>query len=156
MVRRKDMACSFYCNRNPKSYIPSCIMGHSTSTWTTFYPIWTFSPLEWTTVTKKFPVSSNGWKERLKRNFYSLGYYCTPNLSIHQNSTQELTWNFLVTLEWTCLQAWTFYIYPPLCPRGQKPPLFSFEPKNERTYFLISALASENGSNQKSEGTLLY
>ena len=36
--------------------------------------------------------------ERLKRNFYSLGYYCTPNLSIHQNSTQELTWNFLVTL----------------------------------------------------------
>ena len=37
--------------------------------------------------------------ERLKRNFYSLGYYCTPNLSIHQNSTQKLTWNFLVTLE---------------------------------------------------------
>ena len=36
--------------------------------------------------------------ERLKRNFYSLGYYCTPNLSIHQNSTQKLTWNFLVTL----------------------------------------------------------
>ena len=35
----------------------------------------------------------------LKRNFYSLGYYCTPNLSIHQNSTQELTWNFLVTLK---------------------------------------------------------
>ena len=50
------------------------------------------------TVTRKFPVSSNGWKERLKHNFYSLGYYCTPNLSIHQNSTQELTWNFLVTL----------------------------------------------------------
>ena len=50
------------------------------------------------TVTRKFPVSFNGWKERLKRNFYSLGYYCTPNLSIHQNSTQELTWNFLVTL----------------------------------------------------------
>ena len=37
--------------------------------------------------------------ERLKRNFYYLGYYCTPNLSIHQNSTQKLTWNFLVTLE---------------------------------------------------------
>ena len=36
--------------------------------------------------------------ERLKRNFYSLGYYCTPNLSIHQHSTQKLTWNFLVTL----------------------------------------------------------
>ena len=28
--------------------------------------------------------------QRLKRNFHSLGYYCTPNLSIHQNSTQEL------------------------------------------------------------------
>ena len=34
--------------------------------------------------------------------------------------------------------------------------LFSFEPKNKRNYFLISALASKNGSNQKSEGTLLY
>ena len=32
--------------------------------------------------------------------------------------------------------------------------LFSFEPKNERNYFLISALASKNGSNQKNEGTL--
>ena len=31
-------------------------------------------------------------------NFHYLGYYCSPNLSIHQNSTQELTWNFLVTL----------------------------------------------------------
>ena len=41
----------------------------------------------------------NGCMERLKRNFYSLGYYCTPNISIHQNSTQELTWNFLVTLK---------------------------------------------------------
>ena len=46
------------------------------------------------TVTRKFPVYSNGWKERLKCNFHSLGYYRTPNLSIHQNSTQELTWNF--------------------------------------------------------------
>ena len=44
------------------------------------------------TVTRKFPVSSNGCMERLKCNFYSFGYYCTPNLSIHQNSTQELTW----------------------------------------------------------------
>ena len=34
--------------------------------------------------------------------------------------------------------------------------LFSFEPKNERHYFLISALASKNGSNQKNGGTLLY
>ena len=33
--------------------------------------------------------------------------------------------------------------------------LFSFEPKNEQI-FLISALASKNGPNQKSEGTLLY
>ena len=32
-------------------------------------------------------------------NFHYLGYYCSPNLSIHQNSTQELTWNFLVTLD---------------------------------------------------------
>ena len=31
--------------------------------------------------------------------------------------------------------------------------LFSFEPKNEQNYFLISALASEYGSNQKNEGT---
>ena len=34
--------------------------------------------------------------------------------------------------------------------------LFSFEPKNEQNYFLISALASKNGSNKKNEGTLLY
>ena len=34
--------------------------------------------------------------------------------------------------------------------------MFSFEQKNKQNYFLISALASENGSNQKSEGTLLY
>ena len=34
--------------------------------------------------------------------------------------------------------------------------LFSFEPKNEQNHFLISALASKNGSNQKSEGILLY
>ena len=33
--------------------------------------------------------------------------------------------------------------------------LFSFEPKNERNVFLICALASKNGSNQKNEGTLL-
>ena len=36
--------------------------------------------------------------ERLMCNFHYLGYYCSPNLSIHQNSSQELTWNFLVTL----------------------------------------------------------
>ena len=29
--------------------------------------------------------------------------------------------------------------------------LFSFEPKNEQNYFLISALASKNGLNQKNE-----
>ena len=34
--------------------------------------------------------------------------------------------------------------------------LFTFEPKNERNYFFISALASKKGSNQNSEGTLLY
>ena len=30
--------------------------------------------------------------------------------------------------------------------------LFSLEPKNELNYFLISALASKNGMNQKHEG----
>jgi hypothetical protein len=35
-----------------------------------------------------------------------LGYYCTPNLSIHQNSTQKLTWNFLVTLAKTFTENW--------------------------------------------------
>ena len=34
--------------------------------------------------------------------------------------------------------------------------LFSFEPKHKQNYFLISALASKNGSNQKNECTLLY
>ena len=34
--------------------------------------------------------------------------------------------------------------------------LFSFEPKTQRNYFLISALPSKNESNQKNEGTLLY
>ena len=34
--------------------------------------------------------------------------------------------------------------------------LFSFEPKNERNYFSISAPASKNESNQKNEGSLLY
>ena len=52
----------------------------------------------WFTVTRKFPVNSNGRIERLMCNFHYLGYYCSPNLSIHQNSTQEPTWNFLVTL----------------------------------------------------------
>ena len=36
--------------------------------------------------------------ERLMCNFHYWGYYCSPNLFIHQNSTQELTLNFLVTL----------------------------------------------------------
>ena len=31
--------------------------------------------------------------------------------------------------------------------------LFSLEPKYEQNYFLISALASKNGSNQKSDST---
>ena len=34
--------------------------------------------------------------------------------------------------------------------------LFSFEPKSERNCFLISALASKKGSNQKNKGTLLH
>ena len=34
--------------------------------------------------------------------------------------------------------------------------LFSFEPKTELNYFLISALASTNGWNHKNEGTLLH
>ena len=39
--------------------------------------------------------------ERLMCNFHYLGYYCSPYLSIHRNSTQELTWNFLVTFDKT-------------------------------------------------------
>ena len=38
-------------------------------------------------------------------NFHYLGYYCSPNLSIHQNSTQEPTWNFLATLMQTLLNS---------------------------------------------------
>ena len=34
--------------------------------------------------------------------------------------------------------------------------LVSIKPKNERNYPWVSALASINGSNPKSEGTLLY
>ena len=34
--------------------------------------------------------------------------------------------------------------------------LLSFQPKNERNYFLIFALASVNESNQKNEGNLSY
>ena len=34
--------------------------------------------------------------------------------------------------------------------------MLSFEPKTERNYFLIFALASKNGSSQKNKGTLLY
>ena len=48
--------------------------------------VWEFSSNCEFTVTRKFLVSSNRWKERLKRNFYSLGYYCTPNLSIFSKS----------------------------------------------------------------------
>ena len=33
--------------------------------------------------------------------------------------------------------------------------LFSFEPKNERNYFLISALKIENRSNQKIKGSVM-
>ena len=40
-----------------------------------------------TTVTRKLPVNSNGRMERLLCNFHLMGYYCSPNLSIHQNST---------------------------------------------------------------------
>ena len=40
---------------------------------------------------RKFAVSSNGPKGRFKRKFYSLGYYCSHNLSFHQNKTQDLT-----------------------------------------------------------------
>ena len=59
-----------------------------------------------TTDTRKFPVNSNGRMERLMCNFHYLGYYCSPNLSIHQNSTQEPTWNFLVTLICTSVHIW--------------------------------------------------
>ena len=39
------------------------------------------------TVTRKLPVNSNGRMEMLMCNFHLMGYYCPPNLSIHQNST---------------------------------------------------------------------
>ena len=39
------------------------------------------------TVTRKLQVNSNGRMERLMCNFHLTGYYCSPNLSIHQNST---------------------------------------------------------------------
>ena len=39
------------------------------------------------TVTRKLQVNSNGRMERLMCNFPLMGYYCSPNLSIHQNST---------------------------------------------------------------------
>ena len=54
------------------------------------------------TVTRKFLVSTNGQKGRLKHKFDSLGYYYTRNLSFHRNITQDLqdiTGNFLVTVE---------------------------------------------------------
>ena len=58
------------------------------------------------TVIRKFPINSNGRMERLMCNFHS------PNLSIHQNSTQEPTWNFLVTLV-ILWKKWTFdYLNP--------------------------------------------
>ena len=51
-------------------------------------------------------------------NFHYLGYYCSPNLSIHQNSTQEPTWNFLVTLIIPTETVCTIAI-PPLCATVQ-------------------------------------
>ena len=46
--------------------------------------------------------------ERLMCNFHYLGYYCSPNLFIHQNNTQELTWNFLVTLGLVVMESGNF------------------------------------------------
>ena len=57
--------------------------------------------LRYITVNRKFPVNSNGRMERLRCNFHYLEYYCSSNLSIHQNRTQEPTWNFLVTLSFS-------------------------------------------------------
>jgi hypothetical protein len=34
--------------------------------------------------------------------------------------------------------------------------VFSFEPKNEQNYFLISALRIQNGSNQKIKVTIIF
>ena len=62
------------------------------------------------TVTKKFLVSFNGQKERLKCKFWGLGYYCTCKLSFHPNSTQDLSLNFLVDLRKysTSVRKWYF------------------------------------------------
>ena len=54
-----------------------------------------FKQVSFITVTRKFSVSSNEQKGRLKTKFYSIGYYCTRNLSFIQNDTQKvLLWIF--------------------------------------------------------------
>ena len=49
--------------------------------------IWVWFLKSFPTVTRKFPVNSNGRMERLMCNFHLMGYYCSLNLSSHQNST---------------------------------------------------------------------
>ena len=78
---------------------------------------WKFCVSVYCTVTRKFPVNSNGRMERLMCNFHYLGNYCSPNLSIHQNSTQEPTWNFLVILVywWKIVACWIVEIIGKIC-----------------------------------------
>ena len=52
-------------------------------------------------VARKLKVSSNGQKGMLKRKFHSLSYYCTHNLSFHQNNTKNLTGSFLEQVYYT-------------------------------------------------------
>ena len=56
-----------------------------------------FKQVSFITVTRKFSVSSNEQKGRLKTKFYSIGYYCTRNLSFIHNKTLDLALSFLVT-----------------------------------------------------------
>ena len=99
---------------------------------------------------EKFPVSSNGCMERLKRNFYSLGYHCTPNLSIHQNSTQELTWNFLVTLDF-----WLVVLEPEFWKAAFENPLLllriNWEMRSKLQVSLLRLVQNERVKNQKNK-----
>ena len=85
-------------------------------------------------------------------NFHYLGYYCSPNLSIHQNSTQEPTWNFLVTLR----SVWGPQLIPTRCAHGYIQyillgrcsmffrPTFVIKTKNIHIYLMITTFSIFN------------
>ena len=57
---------------------------------------------------------------------------------------------------WAGMRIWPTLEVLKVCKFQKQILLFSFEPKNKRNYFLISALASKTGQIKKNEGTLLY